>query len=334
MTATGVVASSTPRLVAPLVALVFFIQMLDSTIIATSLPQMAVDFDTTPVAMSIGLTSYLLAMAVVLPAAGWVGERFGERRVLVLAVLGFVLASLGCGWAGSLEAFVAARVLQGCAAAMMAPVGRMLVLRHAPKSELMAAIATITWPALIAPVIGPVLGAWITESLDWRWNFFLNLPLGLVAILLFLVLVPRPPRAVAQPFDRIGFLLSAGALLALLGGLELALTHTAQALPVLLLGLVLAMAALRHLMRHPAPLFDLRVCRIQTFRLATLTAGTLGRVTTNATPFLLPLLLQVGYGLAPLAAGQLVLVYFLGNLAMKGVTVEFCAASGSGASSR
>jgi EmrB/QacA subfamily drug resistance transporter len=310
------------RLISRLVALVFFIQLLDSTIIATSLPQMAAAFRVDPVAMSIGLTAYMLAMAMVIPAAGWIGERFGARRVLICSVSLFILASLGCGLAQRLDVFVAARVLQGAAAALMAPVGRLLVLRHAPKSELMAAISTITWPALFAPVIGPVLGGWITQNFGWEWNFFINIPLGLVAIAMFLFLLRGAESTTVRAFDGRGFVLSSMALLFLLGGLELFVNRQNAVLAgvIAALGVGLGWWAVSHLAKHPTPLFDLGVCRVPSFRMATMTAGTFGRVTINATPFLLPLLLQVGFGFSAVAAGQFVLVYFLGNLAMKSVT--------------
>jgi MFS family permease len=202
-----------PGLVPSLVALVFFMQLLDSTIIATSLPAMAADFGVEPVTMSVGITIYLLALAAVIPAAGWLGERWGARRVLVVSVALFTVASLACARAPDLWSFVAARIVQGAAAALMAPVGRMLVLGHAPKSQLMSAIATITWPALFAPVVGPILGAWITETVGWQWNFLINLPLGVGALAAFLLLVPDRPSYRARPFDGAGFALCSLSLL-------------------------------------------------------------------------------------------------------------------------
>jgi len=242
----------------------------------------------------------------------------------------FTLASLACAFAPSLWAFVAARVLQGGAAVLMAPVGRLLVLRHAPKSELMAAIATITWPALLAPVIGPVLGARITETLGWEWNFLVNLPLGLGAVALFLLLVPDQAEGHAAPFDGPGFALCSLALLGLLGGPELLVNGADPRLAAggLGAGLVLGALAWRHMHGVAAPLFDLGVLAVPSFRLATMTAGTLGRTTISATPFLLPLLFQLGFGLSALASGRLMLVYFLGNLLMKSVTTPLLRAFG------
>ncbi|AJE46837.1 MFS transporter [Celeribacter indicus] len=308
--------------IAQLVALAFFIQLLDSTIIATSLPHMALDFGVDAVAMSIGITTFLLAMALVIPASGWLAERWGSKRVLIFSVSLFTLASLVCGVSGGLESFIPARMAQGAAAGLMAPVGRLLVLRHAPKSELMRAIATITWPALFAPVIGPVLGGWITETVGWQWNFYINLPLGLLSALLFWKIVPQDRPGEGRRFDGRGFVLCGLSMVLVLGGLE-ALVGGFTALPVLLMlpaGLGLAVLTVLHLRRAPVPLLDLSVCGVTSFRMATITAGMFGRITINATPFLLPLLCQVGFGLTAVEAGQLLLVYFLGNLVMKSVT--------------
>ena len=309
------------RTVATIVAAVFFIQLLDGTILATSLPPMAADFGTDTVAIGAGFTIYLLTMAAFIPLAGWIADRLGAREVLVAAVLAFAAASLLCGLSTTLPAFIAARALQGTAAALMVPVGRNLVLQNTPKAGIMQAIATITWPALTAPVIGPFVGGWITTHFGWQWNFYVNLPLCTAAAALFLLLVPRQARPEPRPFDWPGFLLVSGSLVLAVAGLE-ALVGAWPALGAALApaGLVLGGCAVRHLRRAAAPLLDLRVLAIPTFAVATLAAGTFGRIAVNATPFLLPLLFQVGFGLPPVETGALVLVYFLGNLAMKSVT--------------
>ncbi|WP_210527923.1 MFS transporter [Rubellimicrobium arenae] len=310
------------HLVPRLVALVLFMQFLDGTIIATSLPAIARDFGTDPVGMGVGVTAYLLALAAVVPAAGWLGGRWGARTILVGSIAIFTLSSLACALAPNLGAFVAARVLQGAAAALMAPVGRLLVLAHVPRSELMGAIATITWPALLAPVAGPVVGAVITEHAGWEWNFLVNLPLGLGAMALVLRLVPDQPTGTPAPFDGRGFAFCSLGLLGLLGGLELFVNGSRRGLAAggLLAGLMLLILAARHLRRARTPLLDLSVLAVPSFRLATMTAGTLGRTAINSAPFLLPLLFQVGFGLSALEAGQALLVYFLGNLLMKSLT--------------
>jgi EmrB/QacA subfamily drug resistance transporter len=318
---TEIQSSERSRVIAWLVAAVFFIQLLDGTILATSLPQMAASFGTDAVALGIGFTVYLLTMAGFIPLAGWLADRIGAREVLVAAVVAFAAASLLCGAATSLEGFVAARALQGTAAALMVPVGRNLVLQNTPKSGVMQAIATITWPALTAPVVGPFVGGWITTHFGWQWNFYVNLPLCLAAAVLFVLLVPRQPRPAPRRFDWLGFLLVSGCMVLAVAGLEALVAHRPGAGATLLAsGIGLGWLAVGHLRRTEAPLFELEVLSIRTFALATLAAGSFGRIAVNATPFLLPLLLQVGFGLSAVETGSLVLVYFLGNLAMKSVT--------------
>lgn len=311
------------RIVPTVVAVAFFMQMLDSTIIATSLPTMARDFSTDVVTLNIGFTAYLLAMAVFIPPAGWLADRLGAREVFLAAIVLFTLSSVACGFSGSLTQFTAARLLQGASAALMTPVGRQLVLREAPKAELVRAIATITWPALIAPVVGPLIGAWITTHAGWQWNFFINLPLGLLGVMLVAFFVPQAPAEEGtRPFDFKGFLLTGAALALTLAGLELSSASTGGwgALGVLAGGVLIGWFAIRHLRRAPHALLDMAVLKVPTFAFATLAAGTAGRLAVNATPFLLPLLFQVGLGLDAVETGSLVLVYFLGNLLMKSVT--------------
>lgn len=310
------------RIVPAVVAVAFFMQMLDSTIIATSLPAMSKAFATDVVTLNIGFTAYLLAMAVFIPPAGWLAERFGAREVFLAAIALFTLASVACGFSASLGQFTVARLFQGASAALMTPVGRQLVLRDAPKAELVRAIATITWPALIAPVIGPLIGAWITTHAGWEWNFFINLPLGIFGVVLVAFFVPRVPAEGARPFDVTGVLLTGGALALTLGGLELSSSSSGgtASLGLLVAGLFAGFFAVRHLRRAAHPLLDMTVLKIPTFAFATLSAGTAGRLAVNATPFLLPLLFQVGLGFNAVETGSLVFVYFLGNLLMKSVT--------------
>ncbi|MGQ3213365.1 MFS transporter [Shinella sp.] len=310
------------RIVPAVVAVAFFMQMLDSTIIATSLPAMAKAFSTDVVTLNVGFTAYLLAMAVFIPPAGWLADRFGAREVFLSAIVLFTLASIACGYSGSLWEFTAARLFQGASAALMTPVGRQLVLRGAPKAELVRAIATITWPALIAPVIGPLIGAWITTHAGWQWNFFINLPLGLLGVVLVAFFVPHAPAEGRRSLDLVGFLLTGSALALTLAGLELSSASTggAGALAILAVGVLMGFVAILHLKRTTHPLLDLAVLKVPTFAFATLSAGTAGRLAVNATPFLLPLLFQVGLGLDAVETGTLILVYFLGNLLMKSVT--------------
>ncbi|MER9948359.1 DHA2 family efflux MFS transporter permease subunit [Mesorhizobium sp. M0047] len=311
------------RRVALIVAIAFFMQLLDSTIISTSLPQMGASFGVPAVAMSIGITAYMLTMAVFVPLSGWLADRFGARNIFLLAIVLFTLASLACGFSQNLTQFVAARVVQGLGSALMTPVGRILVLRNASKSELLNATALITWPALFAPVVGPVLGGFITTYLSWHWNFFINIPLGVVGLALVARFIPGDREADPKPLDWPGFALTSAGLALLLYGLERIAHPEDGVLPTMLLivaGIVIGWLAVRHLRRAPHPLLDLSSFKVLTFAISTLAAGTIFRVAINATPFLLPLLFQVGFGLSPVDAGLMILAYFLGNLGMKTVT--------------
>lgn len=311
------------RRVALIVAIAFFMQLLDSTIISTSLPQMGQSLGVPAVAMSIGITVYMLTMAVFVPLSGWLADRFGARNVFLIAIALFTLASLACGFSGSLPQFVVARAVQGLGSALMTPVGRILVLRNASKSELLNATALITWPALFAPVVGPVLGGFITTTLSWHWNFFINIPLGLIGLILVARFIPGDREADPKPLDWPGFFLTSLGLACLLYGLERIAHPEDGVLPTLALiaaGVVIGWLAVRHLRRAPHPLLDLSSFKVLTFAISTLAAGTIFRVAINATPFLLPLLFQLGFGLSPVDAGLMILAYFLGNLGMKTVT--------------
>lgn len=311
------------RRVALIVAIAFFMQLLDSTIISTSLPQMGASFGVPAVAMSIGITVYMLTMAVFVPLSGWLADRFGARNIFLVAIALFTLASLACGFSGNLTEFVAARAVQGLGSALMTPVGRILVLRNASKSELLNATALITWPALFAPVVGPVLGGIITTALSWHWNFFINIPLGAIGLALVARFIPGDREADPKPLDWPGFALTSAGLASMLYGLERIAHPEDGVVPTVLLiaaGVFIDWLAVRHLLRARHPLLDLSSFKVLTFAISTLSAGTIFRVAINATPFLLPLLFQVGFGLSPIDAGMMILAYFLGNLGMKTVT--------------
>ena len=309
------------QLLAFLVAAAFFMENLDATVIITAVPAMAQSFGVAPVALSTGISAYLLALAVFIPVSGWVADRFGPRQVFATAVLVFTLASVACGLAQSLPMFVAARIAQGIGGALMVPVGRIVVLRATPKSGLVKAIATLTWPGLAAPVLGPPLGGWIASTWSWHWIFFLNVPLGIVAIVLALRWIDGTPGG-RRPFDWIGFIASGIGLAAMLYGLEL----TAQA-PVdwpraglFAAGGACALAyALWHMRRVAHPLVDLTVLRVQTFR-SSIVGGSLFRVAIGSVPFLLPLMFQLAFGFSMVASGFLMLALFAGNLGMKPAT--------------
>ncbi len=317
------VSSVQTRLIALVVAVTFFMENLDATVIATALPTMASAFGVTAVDMNIGITAYILAVAIFIPLSSWIADRFGARRVFAGAIIIFTLASLLCGLSQSLEMFVIARVLQGVGGALMVPVGRLAVLRNTDKKDLVNMIAVITWPGLVAPILGPLVGGLIVTHATWPWIFYVNLPLGVLALVAALWLVPKGREASVRRFDAKGFVLLAGACVAVLGGLEWLGNQTSETLiPGFVLvatGTLLAAWAVHHCRQHAEPLLPLQTLSIGTFRVSIL-GGSLFRLAISALPFLLPLLFQVGFGLSAVDAGLLVLAVFAGNLVMKPFT--------------
>ncbi len=312
------------KALALLVALAFFMENLDGTVLTTALKGMAHTFHTDAVALNIGITAYLLALAVFVPMSGWVADRYGARSVFAGALLGFTVASVLCGLSRTLPEFVLARVAQGVAGAMMVPVGRLVVLRNTPKPQLVDAISTIVWPGLVAPVLGLPLGGLIVDHASWRWIFFLNVPLALVALALALRIVPDLREEARRPFDWAGFWLVGLACLLLTVGLDrfaLRPVPWAQVFLLTTAGALFGMWAVRHLRTAPHPLLSLDALAISTFA-AVLRGGSLSRCAIGAMPFLLALLFQIGFGRSAGQTGLLVLWTFAGNLAMKTVTTR------------
>lgn len=296
-----------------------FINQLDSTVLTTSLPQIAVSLGESPLKLSLAITSYLITLAVFIPISGWIADRFGPRRVFCWAIAIFTLSSAACGFADNLWMLVATRVIQGFGGALMTPVGRIILGRSFPKDQLYAALAFVSIPALIGPTIGPVVGGVITTYLSWRWIFFVNIPFGIVGILLALKYVknfdtPKPP-----PFDMKGFIV-VGCGLAIL---ELAIEfigHRIVGTPIIIALLVAAAILLGiyyfYAMQRANPVLDLTLFRLRTFRASTL-AGSLCRMTIGAVPFLLALMLQVGFGLSAVASGLITFVMNIGAIFIK-----------------
>jgi EmrB/QacA subfamily drug resistance transporter len=306
-----------------IVAGCMFMENLDATVIATALPTMARAFSTDIASLSLGISAYMVAVAVFLPLSTWLSDRFGARGVMAVSIAVFVATSMACGAATSLETFVAMRVAQGASAALMSPAGRLTVLRGTPKAHLVHAMAILVWPSLIAPVLGPPLGGLITTFASWRWIFFLNLPIGLIGLALVLRFVPNERSDARPPFDWTGFMLGGAALGCLIVGLEMVGTvsgRSATGAPLMVGGLVLGALTLRHLTRTPHPLVNLAPVRVPSFAISALTGGTLTRIAVSATPFLIPILFQTVFGYSALRAGAMTLVYFAGNLGMKLVT--------------
>jgi EmrB/QacA subfamily drug resistance transporter len=308
-------------IVALVVACAFFMETFTGTVITTALPAMAVSFGSDAVELSIGVTAYMLALAVFIPASGWAADRYGARTVFRTAIGVFTLASVGCGLSNSLFELVAMRVVQGIGGAMMVPVGRLVVLRSVDKSEYPRAMAYITVPAFIGPVLGPPIGGFITTFFSWRWVFFLNIPIGLVGIVLASILIENVRDPNSPPLDWRGFLLSGVSLASVLYGLDLAAHGTLRDgiafIALLAFGLALGAAAFFHSHRHPHPLIGVSLFRIPTFAIATL-GGTFFRTGAGSIPYLLPVLLQLGLGMTAFAAGLLVFADAFGNMAMNG----------------
>lgn len=308
--------------IALLVAATFFMENLDATIIATALPDIAHSFGVAAVDLNIAMSAYMLALAAFIPISGWLADRLGARRVFASAIVLFSLASLLCGLSGSLEMFLAARVLQGLSGAMMVPVGRLAVLRATEKKDLVRTIGYITFPALVAPILGPPLGGFIVTHATWPWIFFVNLPLGALAFIATFALISDHRAERQRPFDWLGFVLLSSTCVALLYGFELLGQNLAHFWPGALLclaALVLGAWSVRHMRRHAHPLLNLGVLKIQTFSVSFVGAS-LFRIAISTLPFLLPLMFQLAFGLSPLTSGLLVVAVFAGNLAMKSRT--------------
>jgi EmrB/QacA subfamily drug resistance transporter len=310
-------------LVAFIVAIAFFMEMLDATIIVTALPQMAADFHVDVARMSLGITAYLMAAAACVTGSGWLADRIGTRTLFCSAIGLFALASLLCGLADNFETFIAGRAVQGVAAAMMSPVGRLVVLRTSEKKDLMRALSVLIWPGLIAPVLGPPLGGWITDTASWHWIFYVNVPIGLIGMAMVMAYVPNE-KAPPKPFDAVGFLLTAAGLLSLTYGIDQIAVRDSAGLrlgfPMIAAALMLGWLAVRHMGRAAEPLVQLDALKVKSFFVSSVSGGVLSRAMISATPFLLPLMLQLGFGLSPTAAGGWLMVYMAANLAMKTVT--------------
>jgi EmrB/QacA subfamily drug resistance transporter len=302
-----------------IIASALFMENMDQTIIATSLPAIAADLGTSPIVLKLAFTTYLLSLTVFIPISGWLADRFGARHVFRLAIAIFTLGSVACGLSSSLGELVAARALQGLGGAMMVPVGRIILLRAIPKAELVDALAWLTIPALLGPLLGPPVGGFITDSFGWRWIFWMNVPFGIAAILLATWLMPETGVDHVPPLDVRGFLLSGLGLSSLIFGLTVLGRDLLPAYaPPLLMGFGLVMLVLYylHARRIAAPILDFRLLRIPTFRAGVL-GGSLFRIGVGAVPFLLPLMFQLGYGLSAFESGMITCAAAAGAISMK-----------------
>ena len=310
------------RIVPLIVAVALFMENMDSTVIATALPAIAADLGTNPLALKLAITSYLLALAIFIPASGWTADRFGARNVFRVAIAIFMCGSIGCAMAHSLSDFVIARFVQGMGGAMMSPIGRLVLLRSFDKREIVAVMTWVTMPALIGPVLGPPVGGFITTYFSWHWIFVINIPIGLLGIVLVTRFIPEPARRRARAVRRHRF--RARRPRHRRAGVRP--DHRRRQLPAgqrrghagRRSARISTLAYVRHARRTPAPLLDISLFSLATFR-ASVLGGFIFRIGVGALPFLLPLLLQLGFNMTPFESGLITFSTALGAMSMKAV---------------
>ena len=307
------------RLIPLIVATALFMENMDSTVIATSLPAIAADIGTSPLTLKLAITSYLLSLAVFIPASGWTADRFGARAVFSIAIAVFMVGSIGCALSSSVTHFVIARILQGIGGAMMTPVGRLVLLRSIDKSALVNAMAWVTIPALIGPVVGPPLGGFITTYFSWHWIFLINIPIGLLGIFMALRYIDPIRSEDPERFDLYGLVLAGIGLGGIAFGLSVAglgLLPWTVVVALIAVGSISMTLYLIHARRTASPVLDFTLMRLATLR-ASIIGGFLFRLGIGALPFLLPLLMQVGFGLSPFRSGLVTFASAVGAMGMK-----------------
>jgi EmrB/QacA subfamily drug resistance transporter len=316
-----------PRLryiIPAVVAVAFLMEQLDSTIIVTAVPDIAKSLSTTPLRMNLAVTTYILTLAMFIPVSGWFADRFGARRIFTLALFLFTVGSILCGMATSFPMLIATRALQGFGGAMMTPVGRLILIRSFPRSQLVTAMTYMTLPAIVGPVIGPLLGGLLTTYLSWRWIFWVNLPFGIIGMIAALRYVEDTDRDTSIKFDFPGFLMVGFGCVLLQYGIENIGRPTIPVVAivaVLVIALLLFFGFVRYARTAKFPAVDLTLFRLRTFRIGTL-AGGICRVGLNGVPFLLPLMLQVGFGMSPIVSGSLTFASALSALAVRPVSAR------------
>ena len=310
---------SSARVIPLIIASALFMENMDATVIATSLPAIAQDLGTDPIVLKLAFTTYLLSLTIFIPISGWCADRFGAKLVFRAAIAVFMLGSISCGLSQSLGWLIAARALQGLGGAMMVPVGRIVIMRTVSKAQLVDALAWLTVPALIGPLVGPPVGGFITTYFDWRWIFWMNIPFGLLGIMLATRLMPNTPAETVPPLDIRGFLLSALGLSSLVFGFTIVgrdMLSDYALVALIVFGSTCLAFYVRHALSIREPILDLRLLRVQSFR-ASILGGSFYRVGVGAIPFLLPLMFQLGFGFTAFQSGMLTCSAALGAIVMK-----------------
>ncbi len=307
------------RITPLILATALFMENMDSTVIATSLAAIAADIGTTPIALKLALTAYLVALAIFIPISSWMADRYGARNVFRMAMAVFVLGSVACAFANSLGFFVGARFLQGMGGALMTPVARLVLVRSTPRHDLVNAMAWLTIPGLIGPIVGPPFGGFLTTYFSWHWIFLINVPIGILGILLVSRFLPDTMRNEPRKIDLTGFALAGPAFaLFAFGTSVISLPALPPMIGVVATAMGLGMAALyaRHALATDNPLFDLRLLRFPFFR-SSVVAGTFFRLGQGATPFLFPLMLQLSFGYSPFQSGMITFAGAVGAIIAK-----------------
>jgi len=310
------------RTTALIIAAALFMEQLDSTVLATALPTMARSFQVSPIHMSAALTSYMLGLAIFIPASGYFADRFGARRIFRLAIAVFTVGSILCGQAQNLPMLVVSRLFQGMGGAMMVPVGRLVLLRSVAAENLVEAMSWFTVPALIGPVLGPPVGGFIVTYLSWRWIFYVNVPFGILGIWLATRYIADIRETRVRAFDLPGFILSSISLSCIMYGLEMVSRGGGEGWitgAILAVGAVAGVGYFRHAHTSGHPILEFRLMKVPSFGISVV-SGALTRITAGAMPFLLPMMMQLGFGFSAARSGMITVAGALGSFAMKMVT--------------